>query len=111
MPDLRPGKTEARGECALSSKHHRRYGVSLLREVISPLGVREIAGRSEVTLRPGSLISRCRIRRQTQAEVDSGADAYEVEFHADGRAYLCPLFRFQPRTRLVERVTLGAVAV
>jgi len=84
-----------------------------LRETTSPLGVWDIAGRSEVTLRPGSLLSRCRIRRHTQAEVDSGADAYEVEFHADGRRYFCPLFRFQPRTRLVEPVAreAGRIAV
>ncbi len=83
----------------------------LLCEIISPLEAREIGGRSEVAMRPGTLISRCRIRRRSQAEVDSGADTYEVEFHSAGRTYLCPLFRFQPRTRLVEQVAQAAEGV
>ena len=76
----------------------------MLRETISTLDVWDIAGRSEGTLEPGVLLSRCRIRRHSQSEVESGAEAYAVELQAASRHCVCPLFRFQPRTKSVESV-------
>ena len=74
----------------------------MLRKTTSKLGVWDPAARSAVTLGPGKLLMSCSIRRHNQAEVNSGADTYDVEFLADGRQYVCPLFRFQPRTEIVE---------
>lgn len=74
----------------------------MLRETNSSLDAWDVFGCSEVTLEPGSLLSRCRILRHNQTEIDSGAEAYEVEFHVQGRLHICPLFRFQPRTQAVE---------
>ena len=74
----------------------------MLRKTTSPLGVWDRAARSEVTIGPGRLLTSCRILRRSQAEIDSGADAYVIEFVSDGREYVCPLFRFQPRTETLE---------
>jgi hypothetical protein len=66
--------------------------------------------RSAVTLEQGSLLSHCRIRRRSQIEIDSGADAYEVEFQASGRPHRCPLVRFQPRTHAVDLARAEGIA-
>jgi len=79
----------------------------MLRETTGEFRAWDVSKRSAVTLEPGSLLSHCRIRRHSQTEVDSGAEAYEVEFQAGGRLHICPLFRFQPRTRAVELVGVG----
>jgi hypothetical protein len=62
-------------------------------------------------LGPGKLLISCNIRHHNQNEVNSGADAYDVEFSADGRRYVCPLFRFQPRTETVESTVFDAIAI
>jgi hypothetical protein len=81
----------------------------MVRETTGSFRAWDVLERSAVTLEPGSLLSHCRIRRHSQAEIDSGADAYEVEFQADGRVHVCPLFRFQPRTRAVELLGLEEI--
>ena len=81
----------------------------MLRETTGSFRAWDVSRRSAVTLEPGSLLSHCRIRRHSQTEIDSGAEAYEVEFQADGRLHVCPLFRFQPRTQVVESVGLEGI--
>ena len=99
---------------SLSRAHRQNGDVNLLREATNPFSAWDIEGRMEVTLEPGLLLSRCRVRRHSQDEIDCGADAYSVEFQTGGRNYVCPLFRFQPRTRTVAldpSQTIQAVAV
>jgi hypothetical protein len=85
----------------------------MLRKTNSKLHVWDPAARSEVTLGPGKLLRSCSVRRHNQDEVKSGADTYDVEFLADGRQYICPLFRFQPRTDTVEspQFEIDAIAI
>ena len=73
----------------------------MLRKTTSPLGAWDRTARAEATIEPGRLLTSWRIVRRSQAEIDSGANAYDIEFHSDGREYLCPLFLFQPRTEVV----------
>ena len=77
----------------------------MLRETTSPLCAWDVEGRSEVTLEPGRLLSICRVRQNGPAAIQSGAEAYDVEFEVSGRIYYCPLFRFQPRTQAVAGET------
>jgi hypothetical protein len=77
----------------------------VIREVVGPLRGWDAAGLSEVILESGTLLSGCRIRRLTGA----GTEPYVVEFAANGRAYSCPLFQFQPRTRAIDLTLLEGV--
>jgi hypothetical protein len=96
----------------------------VIREVIRPLNAWNTDLCSSVTLLPGSILSGCRIEPNGIAHPGSGlasyiVEPYTVEFHSSGRRYVCPLFRFQPRTQAVVRVDetqvdeleLGAIAV
>jgi hypothetical protein len=52
-------------------------------------------------LKPGALLSRCEILRNSNAESDPAADVYVMAFECEDRRYTCPLFRFLPRTHTV----------
>ena len=77
----------------------------MIREVVGPLRVWDAAGLSEVILESGTLLSGCRICRQ----VGAGSEPYVVEFNVNERAYSCPLFQFQPRTRAIDLSLLEGV--
>ena len=94
----------------------------MIREVIRPLNAWNTDLCSPVTLQPGSILSGCRIEPNGIAHPGPGLEPYIVEFHSSGHRYVCPLFRFQPRTQAVVAVDetvvqvdetqgLGAVAV
>ena len=76
----------------------------MLREAIRTLNVEDVAGRTEAVLDPGTVLSGCRLRRRSSAEIASGADVYVMEFQSAGRRYHCPLYRFQPRTQRLNAV-------
>jgi len=48
-------------------------------------------------LSPGTVLLECRVSRRALAAEGDG-DPYQVRFVANGRAYSCPLYAFQPRT-------------
>jgi hypothetical protein len=52
------------------------------------------------------MLSGCRIRRNSAAEIAAGGEPYLMEFQSFGFQYACPLFQFQPRTQAVELVAL-----
>ena len=72
------------------------------REVIRRLEAWDPATQSPVMLEAGSIIGFHRIRRNSPVDIGDGAEAYDVEFESAGHLYICPLFRFQPRTEAVE---------
>jgi hypothetical protein len=76
----------------------------MLREAIRALNVEDVLARTEAVLAPGAVLSGCRLRRRSSAEIASGADVYVVEFQSAGRRYHCPLYRFQPRTQWLDAV-------
>ncbi len=58
-----------------------------MREVISSLKVWHAAGRREVTLAPGTILTECRIRQQRTLGAKD-VEAYVVEFESEGNAGL-----------------------
>ena len=74
----------------------------MIREIVRQLQVWDTDSCAFVTLEPGAVLSDCRIRRNTCAATDDGADIYVVEFRAANHRCTCPLFAFQPRTQSVE---------
>lgn len=106
MPDLRPGNRGIGVSVAVEHSQVKR-GFAL-REVIRPLNVRDADAGSLTTLQPGSILSSCRIRR---TPANCGEEAYLMEFLFSGRRYACPLYLFQPRTRVLEVVRVEEVAV
>ena len=85
--------------------------IGVLREVIRSLEAWDRAARCQVTIRPGEVLSGCRIQFNGLMHADSAVEPYVMEFHCSGREYLCPLYRFQSRTQVLELVSLeGAPA-
>ncbi len=70
-------------------------GICMLKEVIAPLLVWDVANNSNVRLEPGSILASCSIHR-------NGDTPYMMTFYWSGRELTCPLFRFQPRTRSID---------
>jgi hypothetical protein len=66
------------------------------REIIRPLAAWDVEDRATVVLDPGAILCECRILRDNAP----GAEPYLVEFHCEQHRYSCPLFAFQPRTRI-----------
>jgi hypothetical protein len=73
----------------------------VLRELISPLQVWDCAAHATAILKPGALITRFEILKNSNTESDPQADVYLMAFETQGRSYTCPLFRFLPRTHAV----------
>lgn len=73
----------------------------MIRETIRPLVAWDTVLCSTVTLEPGAVLSGCRIEANAIANPDAGVEPYLMVFQASGRSYVCPLFRFQPRTQAV----------
>jgi len=88
-----------------------RGQAQVIREVVKPLVAWNADLRSNATLPPGSILSGCRIETNRIAHPESGVEPYVMEFLWSGRLYLCPLFRFQPRTRSLDPQTVDAVAI
>ena len=86
-------------------------GDRVIREVSSPLAARDVAAGCEVALEPGAILYSCRIRRNSHAETESGAEVYAMEFQSSGRQYSAPLFRFQPRTQAADLVWVEGIPV
>jgi len=80
----------------------------VLRETISRLSVWDAGAHTQTTLEPGAVLEFCRVYHNGPT-LAGEADAYEVEFHSAGRCYTCPLYRFQPRTRLLRLVSVEAI--
>ena len=103
MPDLRPGN---RGiGVSVAVEHSQcRMGIRVVREVSQPLPVWDAAARSDTTLHPGAVLCSWQIHRSAGVE----AEAYLMEFHSAGRLYTCPLYLFQPRTRVIDHTALAS---
>jgi hypothetical protein len=102
MPDLRPGN---RGiGVSVAVEHSLPYGDCMIREVIRTLQVWDADACIVGTLERGVVISSCSIQRSLPG---SDAEAYQVQFLSSGRRYCCPLYLFQPRTRIVQATPLA----
>ena len=64
---------------------------------------------SAVTLEPGAILYSCGIHRNSHAETETGAEVYVMEFQSSGRRYFSPLFRFQPRTQVVDLIWVEGI--
>ena len=82
--------------------HDLTAGISLSREVVLSIRARNADTHSEITLKPGSILSACRIRKHTASAIAGGAEPYVMEFESAGARYECALVLFQPRTRSCE---------
>ena len=71
----------------------------MIREVIRTLQVWDADACIVGTLERGVVISSCSIQRSLPG---SDTEAYQVHFLSSGRRYFCPLYLFQPRTRIVQ---------
>ncbi len=72
----------------------------MLRETLSNLAVEDIVAQTGTVLEPGTVLTLCRIERNSSPQPPS--DVYQVVFESGGRWYRCPLYRFQPRTQALE---------
>jgi hypothetical protein len=72
--------------------------VELIREIICSVQAWDAETGIRATLEPGTHADECRIHKNEQSEIDSGAEPYEMRFVAHGRRYRCDLPRFQART-------------
>ena len=71
-----------------------------MREVIQALRVWDPEIRRQTWLQPGTIVRACCVRLQVSGE--EGIEEYSVELEWEGHRYTCPLFRFQPRTQLLD---------
>jgi len=81
----------------------------VLRETISRLSVWDAVAHAQTTLEAGAVLEFCRVYRNDATVMEGEGDAYQVKFHSAGHQYTCPLYRFQPRTRLLELVSVEAI--
>ena len=79
----------------------------VIRELLSGLDAWDICAREDVHLEAGMLVSVLRIRCQPLA--GPAVIPYLTEFECGGRAYTCPLYRFQARTRTAELEFAGSL--
>ena len=73
----------------------------MTREVVRPLLSLDEVDYSMVKLEPGSVLSCCQLKNIRSGTL-GGRDPYVVAFEWSGRRLVCPLFQFQPRTRVIE---------
>ena len=74
------------------------------RAITDVLSVWDPAGNCFVTLQPGAVLRECRVRSSVRIGPEGRSTAYVAEFEVDARTYYCPLYRFLPRTYLLESV-------
>ena len=79
----------------------------MIRELVGRLDAWDVGAGVEVRLEAGLLVSFLCIRRQPLA--GSAITPYLAEFECCGRAYSCPLYRFQARTQTAESEFAGAL--
>lgn len=84
---------------SVAVEHSLPYGDCMFREVIRTLQVWDAEACIVGTLEGGAVISSFSIQRSLPG---SEAEAYQVQFLSSGRTYCCPLYLFQPRTRIVQ---------
>ncbi len=72
------------------------------RATIRDLTVWDPAARGFITLQPGVLLETCRIRPSLEIGPHDTPAAYVAEFIFADRVYRCPLYSFQPRTRVLD---------
>jgi hypothetical protein len=77
------------------------------RELVGSLEVWDVGARAKIRLEAGLLVSALRIRRQPLE--GPAVTPYLTEFECGGRAYTCPLYRFQARTQTAELEFAGAL--
>ena len=77
--------------------------------MIGPLAAWDVASGSAVTLEAGAILYSCRLCRRSRVETETGAEVYVMEFQSSGRRYFSPLFRFQPRTQVVDLIWVEGI--